>query len=248
MIIIKSDADLTDIRKAGHIWKLTKDYIIQLLNKNPYRSLLQLDDLIDKFIRSQHASSTFLGMYGFPKHVCISVNDCVIHGIPDNYVLKDGDKVTFDIGVTYNNHVCDSAFNYLMPHVSEAYKRIVAVCEESLRLGMEQVKAGNHVGDIGHAISDYITKQGYCLLPDYTGHGCGNKLHEDPYIYNYGEIGKGPILRKNMVICIEPMIMTASDHYYTVRDWNVIASNHLPVDHVENMLLVTENGYEILNN
>lgn len=248
MIIIKSLNDLIYIRQAGKIWKKTKDYLIQILNKNPYRTLIEIDELVNKFIVSHGGTSTFLGMYGFPKHICISVNDCIIHGIPDNYKLKDGDKVTFDIGVTFNNHICDAAFTYLMPNCSKETKRIVEVCENSLKEALKYVKPGNHTGDIGHAIETYVKDNGYYLLEGFSGHGCGNKLHEDPAIYNEGNIGYGPVLKKNMVICIEPMILSDSNDYYVKNDWNIIAKSHHLTAHVEDMILITEDGYEILNN
>lgn len=247
MIIIKSENDLINIRKAGKIWKETKEYLINILNKDPYKTLLEIDELVDKFIVSRNATSTFYKMYNFPKHICISVNDCIIHGIPTNYRLKDGDKVTFDIGVTYNNHICDAAFTYLMPNCSNEVKKIVEVCENSLKETYKFLKPGNHVGDIGYAIESYVKKNNYFILQGFSGHGCGNKLHEDPPIYNEGRIGKGPILKKNMVICIEPMIMSGSDEYYIKNDWNVIAKDKHLVAHVENMFLITEDGYEILN-
>lgn len=247
MIIIKTEKDIRDIRIAGKIWKETKDYILSLLEKNPYRSLNQLDKLINDFIVSKNASSTFLGMYGFPKHVCISVNDCIIHGIPNEYILKDGDKVTFDIGVTYNNHICDAAFIYLMPNCSLETKKIVEVCQDSLQEALKYVKAGNHVGDIGYAIEKFVTSHGYFLLQGFSGHGCGNKLHEDPAIYNTGQLHKGPLLKANMVICIEPMILSGSEEVYITHGWNVIAVDNHQTAHVESMVLVTEKGYEILN-
>ena len=247
MIIIKSENDLKDIKQAGLIWRKTKAYILELLNKNPYRSLNQLDKLIDKFIVQEGGTSTFLGMYGFPKHVCISVNDTIIHGIPNDYVLKDEDKVTFDIGVTYNNHICDAAFIYLMPKCPKEQVEIAKVCEESLLLALKEVKPGNHTGDIGFVIENYIKNKGYYLLEGFSGHGCGNKLHEDPIINNYGKPHTGAILKKNMVICIEPMILAKGKEYYIKNDWDVIAINHHETAHCEDMILVTDDGYEILN-
>lgn len=247
MIIIKTEEDLINIRIAGKIWSETKQYVIELLQKNPYRSLNQLDKLINNFIVSKGGSSTFLGMYGFPKHVCISVNDCIIHGIPNDYIIKDDDKITFDIGVTYKNHVCDAAFTYLMPKCSKEQIDIVKVCEQSLQEALKYVKAGNHTGDIGYAIETYVKKHGYYLLDGFCGHGCGNKLHEDPPIYNYGKLNHGVLLKKNMVICIEPMILAQNDEFFIKNGWNVIAVDHHVTAHTESMILVKEDGYEILN-
>ncbi len=247
MVIIKSEKDLVDIKKAGKIWKETKEYIIDLLKQNPYRTLAQLDKLIDQFIVSKNAKSTFYKMYDFPKHVCISVNDCIIHGIPDNYTLKDTDKVTFDIGVTYNNHICDAAFTYLMPNCPLEQKRIVQVCEESLKEALKFIKPGNYTGDIGYAIEKYVTEKGYYILDGFSGHGCGNKLHEDPPIYNEGSLGTGYLLKKNMVICIEPMILAHSAKFSIQKGWNVVAEHQHPTAHVEDMILVTDDGYEIIN-
>ena len=186
-------------------------------------------------------------MYGFPKHICMSVNSTVIHGIPDDYILQPTDKITFDCGVTFNDHVCDSAFIYLGPEVSEEQRKIAKVCEEALEAGIKAVKPDGHIGDISAAVDKVVTENGYFHLEGFTGHGCGNKLHEDPMVPNYGKAGTGAKLKPGMVLCIEPMIMANTKKYSMVDQWDVIAEGNNVTAHCEGMVLVTKDGFERLS-
>lgn len=244
-IIIKTQDDIQKIRQAIAIWKKAKQAIIA--NCKVGVSLLELNDIAKKTIEESGAIPTFLGKYGFSKDICISVNECLIHGVPSNYKLQDKDLVSFDVGVTYLDHVCDAAFTVVIGNNEEA-NRIKEVCENSLTNVKKIIKPGITNMDIAKEIQNYVESNGYTLLHDFTGHGCGNELHEDPPFPNYYS-PRFPVvkLRENMVFCLEPMILTDSNDYYIAENgWDVIAANKKLTCHVEHMFLVTKDGCEIL--
>ncbi|MDE5767222.1 MAG: type I methionyl aminopeptidase [Malacoplasma sp.] len=244
MIYIKSDYEIEQIKKACEVWKKVKQVLLE--NTKPGKSLIELDELAKKVTLENGCTTPFHKYQDFPGYNCISVNDVVIHGVPTNYKLKNLDIVTYDVGVAYNGYICDAAFTVVLGNNKEAEK-INEVCFNSLMEGIKQIKPNNHIGDISSAIEDYVNKHGYHVIQDFGGHGCGRKLHEDPIILNYGKKGSGPLIKKNMVLCIEPMIFTNNANYYIDKDkWSVIAENHLLTCHWEHMVLVTENGCEIL--
>jgi methionyl aminopeptidase len=177
-------------------------------------SLITLDEMADQLIKRLGGTSSFYQYNGFPGHICISVNQQLIHGIPNNYIIQPNDLVTFDVGVTYNNHVCDAAYTVVVePGTNPAANDIDKVTYECLMEGIKEIKPGNYTGDISHKIYEIAKDHGYEVIKDFGGHGCGNKVHEDPMILNYGEPGSGVKLVKGMVLCIEPMLMTKSDKY-----------------------------------
>jgi methionyl aminopeptidase len=175
-------------------------------------SLITLDQKACDLIEQKNATCSFYQYDGFPKHICISVNEELIHGVPNNYKLKDGDLVSFDVGVTYENHICDAAFSLVIGENKMA-THILKASEEALAKAIDVIKPGNYLGDISVAIEQTAKAHGYTVIKDFGGHGCGNKLHEDPIILNYGEPHTGMQLVKNMTLCIEPMLMTGSDQY-----------------------------------
>jgi methionyl aminopeptidase len=179
----------------------------------PGISLIELDEKANTLIQKNHGISSFYQYNGFPKHICISVNDQLIHGVPNNYTVKEGDKITFDVGVTYEKHTCDAAYTVIVGKNNLA-KQISAVTYEALMNAIEVIKPGNFTGDIAHAIEMTAKQHNYEVIKDFGGHGCGNKVHEDPLILNYGKPQTGVQLVKGMVLCIEPMLMTDSDEYY----------------------------------
>jgi methionyl aminopeptidase len=179
----------------------------------PGISLIELDDKADALIQKHNGTSSFYQYNGFPKHICISVNEQLIHGVPNNYKIKIGDKITFDVGVTYKNHVCDGAYTVVVGKNNLADK-ISQATHQALMNAIAFIKPDNFTGDIAHAIMTTAKQYGYEVIKDFGGHGCGNKVHEDPMILNYGEPQTGVKLIKGMVLCIEPMLMTDSDDYY----------------------------------
>lgn len=244
MIYLKSNKEIEFIKKACLVWKKVRQVLID--NTQPGKTLVELDELARKTIVDNDCETPFHNYRGFPGYNCISVNDVIIHGIPTNYKLKNLDMVTYDVGVSYNGYICDAAFTVVIGDNPEA-KRINDVCYNSLLKGIEQIKPNNRIGDISSAIENYVKSNGYHVIKDFGGHGCGRNLHEDPIILNYGEKGTGPLLKPNMVLCVEPMILTDNSSYYIDKDeWSVIAKNHKLSCHWEHMILVTDNGCEIL--
>lgn len=245
-VIYKTQDDIAKIKQACNIWKQTCLYLKSFIK--PGASLNELNDLAKNKIIELGGYPTFYKQYGFPKHICISVNDCVVHGVPNDYILQDNDIVTLDIGVTYENHICDAAFTVVLGFNPSA-NNINKVCKDSLELAIQQIVPNKTTNmDLARFIYDYVTKNGYYVLEDFSGHGCGNYLHEPPGIPNYYD-PSFPVetLKPNMVICIEPMIMTDSNAYFIAKnDWNVMAKNKKLTCHWEHMVLITETGYEIL--
>lgn len=246
-IVIKTKDDIAKIKEAVRIWKIARKAIRERAQAGV--SLLELDELAKNVIEANGGSCTFYGAYGFSKHICISVNDCVIHGVPNDYRLQSGDKVTFDVGVTYEDHVCDAAFTVVVDNANPEALKISEVCRGSLREAQKILKPGVSNLEIAMVIQHYVESHGYQVLRDFTGHGCGNSMHEDPAFPNYVDY-RFPIvnLRENMVICLEPMILTESKKYYIDPDngWNVIAANHKLTCHWEDMMLITRDGCEVL--
>ncbi|MGL4647177.1 MAG: type I methionyl aminopeptidase [Mycoplasmoidaceae bacterium] len=245
MIYIKSAFDISNIKEACKIWLWVKAKLLDYIKAG--KTLKAIDLYAAELITSKSAICTFKDYQGFGGHICTSVNDVIIHGVPNSYALQEGDMLTLDIGVTFNNYVCDAAFTVIIGKNEEAEK-ISKVCYQALLEGIKVIKPRNSIGDISHAIETYVNDHGYQVLKDFGGHGCGIKLHEDPIILNYGKKGQGAILKPGMVICLEPMILTDSDQYYIdpKDQWSVKAKNHKLTCHWEHMILVTDDGYEIL--
>lgn len=248
--MIKTHDDILKIKEAAKIWKVAREAIINAAK--PGISLKELDNIAKETIESfPGATCAFHGYSGFPGYICISVNETLIHGVPTDYCLKDGDSVTFDIGVKYQDHYCDAAFTVLIGNASEAAKRISQVCYDSLMKAISIIKPGVSTYDLACVIQDYVESNGYEVIRNFTGHGCGNQLHEDPIISNYRSMEFNLMKKKlqpGMVICIEPMIMTDSNQYEinASNGWDVVAKNKKLTSHWEHMVLVTEDGYEIL--
>lgn len=245
MIYIKSEYDISQIKLAADIWKKIKIELIK--QTKPGISLLQLDKIANTIAIENKATCSFYQYQGFEGHICISVNEQLIHGVPNNYIIKKGDLVTFDVGVTYNNYICDAAFSVLVEPISENAQRIYDATLDCLQKALEQIKPDNYTGDISYAIELCAKKHGFEVIKDYGGHGCGIKIHEDPIILNYGQQKTGAKLKPGMIICIEPMLLTKSDQYkIDTNGWTVIAKNNKLTCHAEYMVLVTKTGYENL--
>lgn len=202
----------------------------------PGVSLLALDTIAKQVIEDQNAECAFYNYQGFPGHICISVNETIIHGVPSEYTIQDGDSVTFDVGVKYMEHFCDAAFTVLVGHVSPEARRISQTCYDSLMAGIKILKPGVTNYQLAAAIQDHVQAHGYEVIRNFTGHGCGNLLHEDPVISNYRSNEswfKKTTLQSNMIICIEPMIMTGSYEYIIdpINKWSVIAKNKKLTSH-----------------
>ena len=209
----------------------------------------RLDQIADEFIRSQDCTPGFLGLYGYPASVCISVNETVVHGIPSGYVLRDGDIVSIDCGaVTKAGFNGDSCYTFCVGEVSEEVKKLLRTTKESLYEGIKQAIPGNRIGDIGHAVQEYCEKRGYSVVREMCGHGVGHKLHEDPDVPNYGRRGTGPLIKNGMTIAIEPMINMGSKNIVIERDgWTTRTKDRKPSAHFEHSIAIHNGKPDILS-
>ncbi len=194
------------------------------------------------------AKPAFKGYHGFPATLCVSVNEEVVHGIPTKKrILKEGDIVGVDFGVVLNGWFGDSAKTFCVGKVSEEIEKLVKITEKSLYLGIEQVKPGNHLFDIGHAIQNFVESNGFTVVREFVGHGIGRNLHEDPQVPNYGSKGKGMILKPGMVLAIEPMINAGRPEVKVLNDgWTAVTADRKWSAHFEHTIAITEQGYDIL--
>lgn len=246
MILIKSQREIELMREAGRILDLTR----KMLEKHikPGISTLQLDALAEEFIKNLGATPSFKGYHGFPGSICTSINEVVVHGIPSNkHVLKEGDIITLDFGVNYKGYHADSATTYPVGKISSEIEKLLDITEKSLYVGLEQAKPGNHVSDISHAIESYVKPFGYGIVEEFTGHGIGRELHEDPYVPNFGKPNQGPVLKPGMTFCVEPMVNLGTKRVKVLSDnWTTVTVDRKPSAHYEHMIVITETGYEIL--
>lgn len=246
-IIIKSRKELEGIRIAARILAQALDMVTR--EALPGRTTAYLDKVIEEFIRSHGAVPTFKGYRGFPASACISVNEQVIHGIPGNRVLHEGDLVKVDAGVTKDGFIADSARSIPVGDVDEEIIRLMDVTRKSLYAGIDQARAANRVGDISHAIEETAREAGLSVVRDYFGHGIGLSLHEEPNIPNFGSAGVGPRLEPGMTIAIEPMLNLGTGKVQLCADnWTVVTADGRFSAHFEHTIAVTANGPEILTN
>ena len=246
MIVIKTPREIELMRKAGRVVALV---FKEIENKIvPGLSTLDVANMCEKVIRDNGAYPTFLGYGGFAGAVCVSVNDEIVHGIPSKKkILREGDIVSVDVGATLNGYIGDACRTYIVGIAPESVHKLVKVTEESFFEGVKYAKPGAHLGDISHAIQEYAESHGYSVVRDYTGHGVGHELHEDPYIPNYGIAGTGVILKEGMCLAIEPMINEGKPSVRVDRDgWTARTKDGKLSSHYENSILITKDGYEIL--
>lgn len=234
------------MRKAGEITYGAIEAVKAIIA--PGVSTLELSKVAHDYIVAHDATPSFLGYGGFPEAICTSVNDVVVHGIPTKErVLHDGDIISIDCGACYQGYHGDSAWTFVVGQGSIEVKRLVEVTEAALYAGLSQVKAGQTLGSVSFAIGDYVTRSGYSIPLAYTGHGIGAHLHEDPNVPNLGKPNQGIILKENMTLAIEPIVMMGKSHTRVASDkWTVIAKDKQPSAHMEHTIRVTKDGYEIL--
>lgn len=245
MISIKSKREIELMIVAGRIVYETHQHIKNMVK--PGVSLLQIDAEAEKFILSKGATPSFKGYEGFPNATCISVNEEVVHGIPSNRKLKNGDIVSIDIGANYKGYHGDSAWSYAVGNINDDKKYLMEHTKKALFEGIKEVKPGNHVGDIGYAVEKYANAHHLGIVRELVGHGVGNNVHEDPDVPNYGNRHTGPVLKEGMVIAIEPMLNLGSDDIVVEdNDWTITTLDKKPSAHFEHTVLVTKDGYQIL--
>ena len=245
MISIKSEREISLMKKAGNIVYRTHKYLEPYIK--PGITTKELDKLAYDFIIGQDATPSFLNYQGYPASICTSINEEVVHGIPGNRKLKDGDIIGIDIGACYKGYHGDSAWSYQVGSVSREKAYLLEHTEKALFEGLKQVKPGNHVGDISNAIETYAKNHKLGVVRELVGHGVGNHLHEKPDIPNFGKKGTGPILKEGMTIAIEPMLNLGTREIYLLEDdWTIITQDGKPSAHFEHTVVVTKDGYQIL--
>ncbi|MDR1792769.1 MAG: type I methionyl aminopeptidase [Bacteroidales bacterium] len=246
MIHYRTTKEIALIQESAFIVGKTLGEVAKLLC--PGVSLKTLDKVAETFIRDSGAIPSFKGYNGFPSTLCLSVNDVIVHGIPSDYQLKDGDIISVDCGAKKNGYHADYAYTFMIGNVAEEVRNLCLRTKKALYIGIEHAKAGNKTGDIGHAIQTYCEAFGYGVVRELTGHGCGRNLHEDPAVPNYGQKGCGAKLKKGMVFCIEPMINLGVRHIRVDRDqWTTRTADRFPSAHYEHMVALTDKGTEILS-
>ncbi|MDO6353772.1 type I methionyl aminopeptidase [Caloramator sp. CAR-1] len=245
MIYLKSKSEVDKIRRSGRIVA----ELLNLLEKQirPGITTKELDKFAEEFIISHGAKPSFKGYYGYPGSLCTSINEEVVHGIPSDRILKEGDIISIDCGVFYEGFHSDAARTFAVGHISEEAKRLIDITEKSFYEGIKYARAGNRIGDISNAIQTFVESNGYSVVRDYVGHGIGKELHEEPPVPNYGKAGRGPKLAVGMVLAIEPMVNMGTFAVIELDDgWTVVTADKKLSAHYENTIAILENGPEIL--
>jgi methionyl aminopeptidase len=245
MITIKSADDLARMRHAGRVVAQIHTEIVEAAG--PGSSLLELDQIAARIIRDGDCTPNFLNYHGFPAHVCLSPNETIVHGIPDDRKLAEGDILSLDAGAIYEGWHADAAITFPIGEVAEEVGKLIEVTEQSMWAGVEASVAGNRIGDIGAAVQALADVEGYGVVQEYTGHGIGRQMHEEPQIPNYGKPGKGMKLKPGMAICIEPMFNLGGHQTKVLEDgWSVVTADGSLSAHFEHTVAITDDGPEVL--
>lgn len=245
MISIKSLHEIEKMRAAGRLTAQARTLAGSMIR--PGVTTAEIDREVRKFIESHGAKPSFLGYGGFPASTCISVNEVVIHGIPDHRKLQEGDIVSVDVGAYLNGFHGDCAATFACGKVSEEAQKLIEVTKQSFFEGIRFAKVGNRVSDVGHAVQQYVESFGYGVVRDFVGHGVGAKLHEAPEVPNYGAAGHGARFRSGMVIAVEPMVCAGDWHVKVLKDkWTTVSADGSLAAHYENTILITDGEPELL--
>ena len=246
MIILKSADEIALIRESAQLVSRTLGMLS--LEIKPGVTSLRLDQLAEQFIRDHGGIPGFLGMYGFPNTLCMSRNEQVVHGIPNSNPLQEGDIISVDCGVLMNDFYGDHAYTFEVGEVAPEIKKLLEATKASLYVGIDAMRRGNHVGDIGHVIQKFCEGQGYGVVRELVGHGLGRKLHEDPQVPNYGKAGSGKTLQDGMVLAIEPMINMGTHRVRQLKDgWSIITADGKPSAHFEHNVAQVEGRPVVLS-
>ena len=245
MITIKNEREIDSMRQACRITAAARALAGQMVK--PGVSTKAIDQAVHDYIVSQGAKPSFLGYNGFPASACISVNNCVIHGIPGGYILKEGDIVSVDVGAFYKGFHGDCAATFACGAISTEAQRLIDVTKQSFYEGMKFAVKGNRVQDISHAIQTYVESNGFSVVRSFVGHGVGRKLHEEPEVPNFGNPGRGPRLVPGMTIAVEPMVNAGVYDVKILKDgWTTVTADGNLSAHYENTVLITDGEPEIL--
>lgn len=247
MIFYKTEEEIALIRESSLLVCKTLAHVASLVR--PGVTGLYLDREAEAFIRDHHATPGFKGYRGFPATLCISPNEAVVHGIPSDKEFRDGDVISVDCGVVLNGYYGDSAYTFALGNVSEEVMNLLRVTNTSLYLGIDQAVAGNRLGDIGHAIQEYVERRNhYGVVRELVGHGIGKNLHEEPEVPNYGKRGRGAKLQEGIVIAIEPMVNMGKKEVIHADDgWTVISKDRKAAAHYEHTIAVRREKADILS-
>jgi len=243
MIIYKSAAEIELMREAGAILAQTLDRLHAMAR--PGVTLLELDREAGRYIRERGCIPGFVGYDGYQNNICTSVNDQVVHGIPTNRKLREGDLLSLDAGLIHRGFWADAGVSVPIGRVSPAVQRLIDVTRESLAIGIRQAHAGNHIGDISAAIQQHVEAAGFSVVEQFVGHGIGRDMHEDPQVPNFGVAGRGPLLKPGMVLAIEPMVNAGSKDVALLGDgWTVVTRDHSLSAYFEHSVAITADGPE----
>jgi methionyl aminopeptidase len=246
MISVKSEREIALLRQAGHIVALCLEALKE--HVKPGVTTYELDQICEKIILENGGVPSCKGYEGYPCTICASVNEVVVHGIPSKKQrLKEGDIVSVDLVAGFKGYHGDSAYTYKVGKVSPDKEKLLEVTEKALYEGLSKVREGVHLGDVSAAIGAYINQYGYGIIDQYTGHGIGREMHEDPVIFNFGTPGTGPVLKEGMVLAIEPMVSLGTKDVRILKDgWTAAMKDGKPSAHFEHTVVVRKDGYEIL--
>ena len=244
-IIVKTPEQIDQMAAAGAI----QARCLKMLRSKVRAGITtdELDQAAERFITSQGAQPSFLGYRGFPGSICASPNSMVVHGIPGSYALSRGDLISLDVGVTYRGWVADAAITVPVGRIDPDAQKLLDTTQAALLAAVEQVRPGNHLGDVSHAVQERVEQDGFSIIRSLVGHGIGRDMHEDPQVPNYGEPGKGPELEPGMVFAIEPMVNTGGPDVRLGDDnWAVYSADDSLAAHFEFTVAVTEDGPRVL--
>jgi methionyl aminopeptidase len=245
MILLKKDDEIQRMRESCALAARILQTVAEMVA--PGRTTKELDEAAAELIRNAGAKSAFLGYKKYPGHICVSINEEVVHGIPSHRKIQYGDIVSLDVGVILNGYVGDNATTVGVGVLAPRVQELLDVTEEALYEGIKQARAGNRTGDISHAIQQKVESHGFSVVREFVGHGVGRKMHEDPQIPNFGEAGTGPKLKTGMTLAIEPMINLGQGAVQMLQDgWTVVTADRSPSAHFEHTILITDEEPEIL--
>lgn len=246
MILLKRAEEIEKLRASNQLVSKTLGEIAKVIG--PGVTTRYLDRLAEEYIRDHRGVPGFLGYNGYPATLCTSLNDEVVHGIPSDYVLREGDILSVDCGVKLNGYFGDSAYTFAVGEPDPAWKALMVNTKEALFLGIEQAFPGKRLGDLGYAIQNHAEKAGYSVVREMVGHGLGKNLHEEPEVPNFGRRGSGVKMKTGMVFCIEPMINLGSRYIQQDNDgWTIRTRDGKPSAHYELAISVTDGGPDILS-
>lgn len=246
MIKLKSREEIELMRQSAQLVSKTLGMLATEIR--PGITTLYLDNLARTYIQDHQALPGFLGLYNFPNTLCMSVNEQVVHGVPKNKPLLNGDIVSIDCGVLKNGYYGDHAYTFAVGEIDSEVQQLLDITKESLYLGIDKMVAGNRIGDISFSIQRYTEKQGYGVVRELVGHGLGKKMHESPEVPNYGKRGRGPVIRNGLVLAIEPMINLGTRKVKQLSDgWTIVTADGKPSAHFEHNVALIDGKAEILS-